>query len=164
MGFFVERARGIEPPSSPWEGDILPVYYARRQNNSNTSSASDCQHSPDFQPTGVSNVIGGRQFLPLPSGSAISASQSPKSLPLGNLVGNNLQLRLRQIQFHSDFQLIRIGQRPHIFLINIRPVISRPVSFFGYFPQVVSRFHRIRPRQLLSGWHLTFRRFNFRLV
>ena len=24
-----ERAKGIEPSSSPWEGDILPVYYAR---------------------------------------------------------------------------------------------------------------------------------------
>jgi hypothetical protein len=25
----MERAKGIEPSSSPWEGDILPVYYAR---------------------------------------------------------------------------------------------------------------------------------------
>ena len=25
----LERAKGIEPSSSPWEGDILPVYYAR---------------------------------------------------------------------------------------------------------------------------------------
>lgn len=26
----MERARGVEPPSQPWEGRILPVYYARK--------------------------------------------------------------------------------------------------------------------------------------
>lgn len=26
----MERAKGIEPSSSPWEGDILPVNYARK--------------------------------------------------------------------------------------------------------------------------------------
>lgn len=26
----LERARGVEPPSQPWEGRILPVYYARK--------------------------------------------------------------------------------------------------------------------------------------
>lgn len=25
----MERAKGIEPSSQPWEGRILPVYYAR---------------------------------------------------------------------------------------------------------------------------------------
>gem|GEM_PF-6209447 len=28
-GLFLERAKGIEPSSYPWEGYILPVYYAR---------------------------------------------------------------------------------------------------------------------------------------
>lgn len=30
MSFFLERVRGIEPPCSAWEADILPLNYTRK--------------------------------------------------------------------------------------------------------------------------------------
>ena len=38
----MERARGIEPPTSAWEADVLPLNYARKIQNPHTISMRDC--------------------------------------------------------------------------------------------------------------------------
>lgn len=54
----MERVRGIEPPSSPWKGDILPLYYTRTPQfyppSRKTSSVSWWMEAKKFRFGGIS--------------------------------------------------------------------------------------------------------------
>ncbi len=46
LGFGVERVRGIEPPLSAWEADVLPLNYTRERPSLYPIRAPGAPHLP----------------------------------------------------------------------------------------------------------------------
>lgn len=120
----IERVKGIEPSSSPWEGDILPVYYTRE--------------------TGQNLAVFPRRFSP----QSVRKGHDHKATLCENYTASISKItylyKFKLSRHHQDVSCmydVRVCQA--VCLRYIYPAISVSVFFLCDIPQIIPARHGI---------------------